>query len=280
MESSDLPFPSRTLSPREGAVVAWLEAERKLVVAVDDVATSFPWNRDAINDVLSALERKGWLRRTARGRYETILAETGGFAPPNPWAALSTWGRPYYVGFQSAAYELNLTPDRPAVAQVATPVGARAPKAWAEQPIVLIPMRAFSLEGVVDYDRRGIEIRLAGTERVLVDSAALPARVGGPQGLARIVTRAAPNADWKLVATLAGERPSGGAGLRRLAATLELAGEDVPVELAAAAGGAAVGASYLYLGERRLHGTHGRRLPQWAVVDNVGTEALREEVAR
>jgi predicted transcriptional regulator of viral defense system len=280
MELSGLPFPSRTLSSREGAIVAWLEAERKLIVSGDDVAVAFAWNREAVNDVLSALERKGWLRRTARGRYETILAETGGFAPPNPWAALSTWAQQYYVGFQSAAYELDLTPDRPAVVQVAAPVGARAPKAWALQPIALILMRAFSLEGVVDYDHRGIQVRLAGVERVLVDAGALPARVGGPQGLARVVTRATPNADWQRVAGLAGERPNGGAALRRLAATLDLVGEQVPADLAAAASAATVGASYLYLGERRLHGAHGRRLRQWMVVDNVGAESLREELAR
>jgi predicted transcriptional regulator of viral defense system len=280
MELSELQFPSRTLSSREGAIVAWLEAERRPVVSVDDVAASFPWNREAINDVLSALERKRWLRRTARGRYETILAETGGFAPPNPWAALSTWAQPYYVALQSAAYELDLTPDRPGVVQVAAPVGARAPKAWAEQPITLVPMRAFSLEGVIDYDRHSVQIRLATVERVLVDAGALPGRVGGPQGLARIATRAAVNADWELVDDLASRRPGGGAVLRRLAATLELAGAEIPVALAAAATAAAADASYLYLGERRLHGTHGRRLRQWAVVDNVGEEALREEIAR
>jgi hypothetical protein len=58
-------------------------------------ARAFPWPSTAVHDVLSRLQRKGWLRRTARGRYETILAETGGFAPPNPWAALSTWGQSY-----------------------------------------------------------------------------------------------------------------------------------------------------------------------------------------
>lgn len=280
MAQAHLSYPSRTLSSREGAIVAWLEAERRRLVSGDDVAAAFAWNRAAINDVLSALERKGWLRRTARGRYETILAETGGFAPPNPWAALSTWARPYYVGFQSAAYELDLTPDRPGIVQVATPVGTRAPKAWTEQPITLIPMRAFSIKGVIDYDRRGVQIRLASVERVLIDAGALPGRVGGPQGLARIVTRAAPNANWERVAELAGVRPNGGAALRRLAATLELTEGDVPDDLGRAASAAARDASYLYLGERRLHGAHGRRLRQWAVVDNVGAESLREELAR
>jgi predicted transcriptional regulator of viral defense system len=268
------------LASREGAVVAWLEAERRPVVSVQDVADVFPWSRVAIRDVLSHLERKGWLRRTARGRYETVLAETGGFAPPNPWAALATWAQPHYVALQSAAYEHDLTPDRPAMVQVAVPVGARAPKAWADVPIALIALRAFSQQGVEDDERHGVRIRLATPERVLVDAAALPGRVGGPQGLARIATRAAPTADWQHVTELAQDRPGGGAALRRLAATLDLVGTEIPPPLGAAAAAAAAHASYLYLGERRLHGAHGRRLRAWAVVDNVGEETLREEIGR
>lgn len=277
---TDVPFPSRTLASSEGAVVAWLEAERRPVVSVQDVADVFPWSRVAIRDVLSRLERKGWLRRTARGRYETVLAETGGFAPPNPWAALATWAQPYYVALQSAAYEHGLTPDRTATVQVAVPVGARAPKAWSDVPITLVSLRTFSPEGVEDDERHGVSVRLATPERILVDAAALPGRVGGPQGLARIATRAAATADWERVSALARMRPGGGAALRRLAAILELVGVTIPPPLAAAAAAAAAGASYLYLGERRLHGAHGRRLRDWAVVDNIGAETLREEVKR
>lgn len=261
-------------------MIAWLEAERRPVVSVADVAATFAWPRTSIHDVLAGLERKGWLRRTARGRYETVLAETGGFAPPNPWAALSTWGQPYYVALQSAAYERGLTPDRPAAVQVAVPVGARAPKAWADQPITLIPLRAFSLDGVETHEGHGVQFELATAERMLVDGAALPARVGGPHGLVRIASRAAPSVDWGRVVELAEQRPAGGAALRRLAAILELTGAEVPPALAAAARASAEGASYLYLGERRLHGATGPRLRDWAVVDNVGAATLREEIVR
>lgn len=48
-----MPFPSPALASREGAVVAWLEAERRPVVSVQDVADVFPWSRVAIRDVLS-----------------------------------------------------------------------------------------------------------------------------------------------------------------------------------------------------------------------------------
>jgi predicted transcriptional regulator of viral defense system len=273
------PFSSRTLSGREGAIVAWLEAERRPAVTVGDVADTFDWPRPAIHDVLSRLEHKGWLRRTARGRYETVLAETGGFAPPNPWTALSTWGQRYYVGFQSAAYEHGLTPDRPGTVQAAAPVGAKAPRAWAEVPVTLVMLRRFSLDGVVDVDRHGVTIAVATPEKLLVDASALPGRVGGPQGLARIADRAVADVDWDRVVQIARGRGGGTAALRRLAATLELIEHDVPASLAAAAV-VAPGTPQLYLGERRLHGARGRRLRDWAVVDNVGGERLRQEIER
>ncbi len=260
-------------------MVAWFEAERRATVSVQDVSEVFAWTPASIRDALSRLERKGWLRRTAQGRYETVLAATGGFAPPNPWAALSTWRQPYYVAFKSAAYEHGLTPDRPGAVQVAVPVGARAPKAWREVPIALITLRAFSDDGVDDVQCHGVAIRLAGPERVLLDGAALPHHVGGVLGLARIASRAVDTADWARVIELARERPGGGAALRRLATTLDLLGVEIPTPLATAAA-ACAGTSYLYLGERRLYGARGRRLAQWAVVDNVGVETLREEIAR
>jgi predicted transcriptional regulator of viral defense system len=267
------------LGEREGAVVAWLEAERRVTVSVQEVSEVFAWTPASIRDALSRLERKGWLRRTARGSYETVPAETGGFAPPNPWAALSTWRQPYYVAFQSAAYEHGLTPDHPGAVQVAVPVGARAPKAWREVPIALIALRAFSAEGVADAQRHGVTIRLASPERILLDGAALPHRVGGALGLARIASRAVDTAAWARVVELARERPGGGAALRRVAAILDLLDVKVPPPLATTAA-ACAGTSYLYLGERRLYGARGRRLARWSVVDNVGVETLREEIAR
>jgi predicted transcriptional regulator of viral defense system len=272
------PYLARTLGPREAAIVAWLEAEKRPVVSIEDVAQAFPWPPASIRGVLGRLERKGWLRRTARGRYETVLAETGGFAPPNPWAALSTWRQAYYIAFQSAAYERNLTPDRPAVVQVAVPIGAKAPKAWAEVPIALIALRSFSTEGVATEERHGVTVRLAGEEQILIDAAALPGHVGGPPGLARIASRAVDKANWSQVVALAQQRPNGAAALRRLAAIVELLGLEVPAPLAAAADGA--DESYLYVGERRVHGASGPRLPRWRVVDNVGAERLRDELRR
>lgn len=73
-------------------------------------------------------------------------------------------------------------------------------------------------------------------------------------------------------------RPSGRAA-RRIAALLEILDLQIPETLAKRAK-AHRGESLLYLGERRIHGARGTHLPRWAVVDNIGAAALREEIVR
>src|ERR1700730_18117328 len=106
----DAPYPARSLSAKEAEVVAWLESERRATLTPTDLATAFGWSPTTVRNnlsrlhpqgpvfptacgwspttvrnVLSRLNRKGWLVRTARGRYESVLAETGGYALPSPW---------------------------------------------------------------------------------------------------------------------------------------------------------------------------------------------------
>ena len=228
---------------------------------------------------VSSLARKGWLTRTARGRYETVLADTGGWALPNPWAALGTSGLRYYVGFQSAAYERGLTPDRPGSVQVCVPLGTNRPKAWGEIPISLIFLRSFAPVGVEQAELHGFQIKLARPEKILIDAGGLPGRIGGVHGLARVLDRAHPSLNWSLLVDLGERAVRGRAALRRIAALLEILDLEIPQTLAKHAQ-ARRGESLLYLGERRILGAHGPRLPRWAVVDNVGADVLREEIVR
>ncbi|MGH3102604.1 MAG: type IV toxin-antitoxin system AbiEi family antitoxin domain-containing protein [Gaiellaceae bacterium] len=260
-------------------MLAWLESERRRSVTIDEAAAALGWPSKRTREVLARLSRKGWLKRLARGRYETILAETGGWALPNPWAALSLWQQPYYVGFQSAAFELGLTPDRPAAVQACVPVGAKRPRAWEDMPIELVYLRTFTLEGAEQKTLHGFPVVVAATEKLLLDAAALPARIGGIFGLARVVDRALDRSDWERVAEFGERSRRGRTALRRLAATVEILGRPVPRPLAVHAV-AARGASPLYLGERRVFGSRGPRLDRWQVVANVDADALREEVAR
>lgn len=270
---------ARTLSKREAEVVGWLEAERRRSLTAAELRATLGWSDSVTWHVLSRLARKGWLRRTARGRYETVLAETGGWHVPNPWAALSAWEQRYYIGFKSAAYEHQLTSDRPGSVQACVSVGARRPLAWGGIPIALIFLPSFQDEGVQLEKLHGFEVRIASVEKTLVDGGALPGRIGGLLGLARVVDRASDRADWKRAVELGTTSSRGEAGLRRIAALLELLGHAVPRALAKAAT-AGPRASPLFLGERRVYGAHGKRLPKWRVVVNVDPSLINEEVRR
>jgi predicted transcriptional regulator of viral defense system len=271
--------PARTLSGREAKVIAWLEAERRPSISSREISGHFGWPSQIVWHTVSNLARKGWLTRTSRGHYETVLADTGGWALPNPWAALGTSGLRYYVGFQSAAYERGLTPDRPGSVQICVPAGTNRPKAWAMIPITLIFLRSFSPNGIEQAKLHDFQIKIAKPEKILIDAAGLPGRIGGVHGLARVLNRAHPNLDWGLLIDLSEQETRGRAALRRIAALLEILDLRIPATLAKHAR-AHRGGSVLYLGERRIFGAHGTHLVRWGVIDNIGTSALREEILR
>jgi predicted transcriptional regulator of viral defense system len=272
-------YPTRSLSKQEAQVMSWLEAERRSTVTVEDVASVLGWKPTTIRKVLSRLAEKGWLQRVGHGRYESVLAETGGFALPNPWAALSLWQQPYYVGYQSAAYEQGLTSDRPGDVQVCVAQNARRPRAWEKFPIAFVWQRGFTLAGTFERQTHSFMVRFASPERLLVDGAARPSRMGGLPGLVRVLDRAREQVDWQKVVELSTEIPRGRPALKRLASLLTLLTAEVPAPLDRAAA-AVPGEHPILLGEKRLHGSAGPVDRRYGVVRNVDPESLREEVRR
>lgn len=271
--------PPRTLSRREAELVSWLEVERLKSVSLAEIESALDWPQKRTYDIASRLAKKGWLHRTRAGHYEPLLGESAGIMVPNPWVALTSWKVPHYVALASAAYEHNLIPDRPGAVQVCVPVGTTAPAGWRELAITLVPRRAFQLDGSQLAESHGVTIRLAGIERVLLDSATMPGRVGGVFGLARIVDRGLEQADWRRFVELAEKASRGVAAARRIAALLEILGQKVPPALAKLAS-ARRGGAPIYLGSTRAQGRRGEILPRWRVQLNVSPEALREEVKR
>lgn len=271
--------PNRTLSRREAELVSWLEVERPKSVSLVEIASALDWPQKRTYDVASRLAKKGWLHRTRAGHYEPLLGESAGILVPNPWVALTSWKVPHYVALASAAYEHNLIPDRPGTVQVCVPVGTTAPAGWRELAITLVPRRAFQLDGSRLTQAHGVTVRLAGIERVLLDSATIPGRVGDVFGLARIVDRGAEQADWRRFVELAEKASRGVAAARRIAALLEILDQEVPPTLAKLAS-AGKSAPPIYLGGTRVHGRRGELLPRWRVQVNLSPEALREEVRR
>jgi predicted transcriptional regulator of viral defense system len=277
--SPDQMGPPRTLSRREAELVSWLEVERPKSVSLAEISGALDWPQKRTYSLTSRLAKKGWLHRTRAGHYEPLLGESAGILVPNPWVALTSWKVPHYVALASAAYEHHLSPDRPGAVQVCVPVGTTAPAGWRELAIALVPRRAFQLDGSQLTEAHGVPVRLAGVERVLLDSATMPGRVGGVFGLARIVDRGHEQTDWRRFAELAEKASRGVAAARRIAALLEILGQEVPPALAKLAS-ARKGAPPIYLGSTRVHGRRGEILPRWRVQLNLSPEALREEVSR
>jgi predicted transcriptional regulator of viral defense system len=271
--------PPRTLSRREAELVSWLEVERPKSVSLAEISSALDWPQKRTYSVTSRLAKKGWLHRTRAGHYEPLLGESAGILVPDPWVALTSWRVPYYVALASAAYEHNLTPDRPGAVQVCVPFGTTAPAGWRDLAITLVPRRTFTLDGSQLAERHGVIVRLAGIERVLLDSATTPGRVGGVFGLARIVERGSEQTDWLRFTELAEGASRGAAAARRIAALLEILGQEVPLTLGEVAS-VRKGAPPIYLGSTRTHGRRGQILPRWRVLLNLSPEALREEVHR
>jgi predicted transcriptional regulator of viral defense system len=268
----------RTLGPREAEVLAWLETERPAVIEVTDVADAVGVSREYARTLVWRLERKGWLQRLTRGRYEPLLGASGGWPAPDPWAALDGWVRPYYISFASAAYELGLTPDRPGEVQVATVTGAALTPGMAEMGVRLVRLRRFVLEGSEKLDLHGHGVRIATTGRCLLDCATHLDLAGGALGLARMLVRADGRVDWAWLTRVAGRFPRGVGAMRRLGALLEILDLEIPAPLL-----------------KSVVGPHGRPIPldslsgrasdglvlaRWAVRLNVAPETIREEVRR
>lgn len=264
---------TRSLGRRQAEVVSWLEAERRRSVTSREVIEQFHWPEPMASNVLSDLASKQWLRRVARGVYEFLPAETGGFRLDDPWPALATWTAKYYVGFRSAAYQHGLTPDRPGRVQVAVPFGIHRPRSWGETPIALFHQRDYSEIGVEPVVVAGWEVRVSDPERTVLDGAIQAKRIGGISELARELSRAHPDLDWTALVTYATTLRRGLIGLRRLGALAELLELPRPKDVEAAVGQPR---SRLYLGETAIYGAAGRVLKPWNVVDNVGRRVSAE----
>lgn len=277
-DTSDTHYNPRTLGPREAEVVAWMETERPPTIDVDIVSQTFGWPRRSTQEIILRLQRKHWLTRSSRGHYEPLLGASGGWALPNPWAALASWGTPHYVAFASAAHEHGLTPDRPGAVQVCVPFGRTRPKGWSMLPVAFVHVRTFNDDGVEVRELHGFPIHISSVEKTLLDCALVIARAGGALGLARIADRALDRSNWEALVTLARAVPRGRAGTRRLAAILQLLGHEVPDALADYAT-ATPGEALLYL-DGPARGRRGKHLARWRVAVNIDADALREETRR
>lgn len=99
------------LSTQERQILGALVAAEATGVTVEDVLRAFPMPRSSANQIISRLQRKGWLNRVRRGVYAIVPLEAATTAPAieHAWPLAMELFDPCYVSGWSAAEHWDLT---------------------------------------------------------------------------------------------------------------------------------------------------------------------------
>jgi len=266
---------ARSLSKTEAGLVSQLEFEGELIIDLDTIQRLTGLDRNPARILATRLSKKGWLARVRRGVYQFVPAQMGGYERQDWFMVLQAVRAPYYLSFLAAAYHYGLTPQRPTVAQIATPRLIRARYATPEHGIEQVVIGEERFFGTREETRDGLTITIAEPEKAVIDCLDAVKRCGGILEVARIVHRAARRLD---VATLVDYAIRVGTKTlsQRLGYLLELAGVDVEGrDLQRLKEG--LGRRRAYLANVSMYGRKGSFVPRWGLIDNVGRERLLSE---
>lgn len=95
------------LGTQEREIIDYFVSNEKVTVGADELVDAFPMSRQAANQILSRLRRKGWLQRMKRGVYVTVPL---GSSSPEPvvedaWPlAMSLYSPCFISGWSAAEY--------------------------------------------------------------------------------------------------------------------------------------------------------------------------------
>lgn len=240
-------------------------------------ATALEITPRATSLVLSALSRRGWLKRLRRGLYLVLPLEaesrTSGVVE-DTWLLATELFSPCYIAGWTAAEHWGLTEQIFRSTFVATATRARRSRvevAGAEFHLAQVPRRR--LEGVGTVWRSSERVPLSSPERTIADALVDPAWLGGVRHLAEILRSHRESKAWrpdKLIAEL--EVIGTGAAFKRLGFLSEALGLDAPTVVEAALTRRTTGIVKL---DPAVH-SRGRLLSRWGLWVNasVGEDSL------
>ena len=266
---------ARPLSKAEARLVSQLEFESAILIDLDTIQRLTGLDRNSARILATRLVKKGWLARVRRGVYQFVPAQMGGYERQDWFMVLQAVRAPYHLSFLAAAYHYGLTPQRPTLAQIATPRLIRARYATPEHGIEQVIVAESQFFGMREETRDGLTITIAEPEKAVIDCLAAVKRCGGILEVARIVHRAARRLD---VATLVDYAIRVGTKTlsQRLGYLLELAGVDVDGSGLQRLQ-ASLGRRRAYLASVSMYGRKGSFVPRWGLIDNVGRDRLVSE---
>jgi predicted transcriptional regulator of viral defense system len=199
-----------------------------------DVMTTRRWigkETKPTSRLLDSLQGKGWLERLGQDLYALIAPLRSSESPGrrNPLALAWTSARPAYIGWGSAAAFHGYETRSPTQIAVATtrPRRRRVICGQEVRYVAVSPQRFFGFTSEIYC---GSPLEISNREKTVTDCVDRPSLCGGYAELCGIISRAAPELDWKLL--LAYVRRFRSISLvQRLGFFLELVEADVPEAL-------------------------------------------------
>jgi predicted transcriptional regulator of viral defense system len=264
----------RTLSHNESKIVLDLAWRRQETVTLEAIRAALACSESYARFMAHRLVKKGWLDRLRPGLYQLVPAERGreGVADTNPLAAGAVLAAPYFFSFGTACTHHGLTEQVFSEVYLVTRT-RRRPRLVRGKRYVFVPAPEERFFGFAKLKVLGAAVRMATTERALVDAVDRPRYAGGIGEVSRIVARASRRVSWDVL--LDGLRRFGESALvQRLGYLLELNRVAVPRGPRAALRELVRPGSKILLGPRDSWGLRGPLSSAWNVIENVPREVL------
>lgn len=186
------------LGPKEAEFISLFATRNSGFFGLDE-ATKFWKNKKLTYDLLSRLERKGWIERIEKGKYLVIPLEAG---PRRKWSSdtyliASEMVSPASIGYWSAIRHWNWTEQIPRIVYVQTTKRKSNPR-----PIVLgvryefVTVNKRKFFGHTKEWRSGKPILITDREKTLIDCADDVERAGSIEELIKAVKSSSIEISW------------------------------------------------------------------------------------
>jgi predicted transcriptional regulator of viral defense system len=190
-----LPMPNKSrdlggLSAHERELISLAVAEERTSISADDVQRTRGCSRSMAHQILSRLERKGWLHRLRRGIYSVVPLGATEREPAieNGWLVAMAVFQPAFISGWTAAEHWNLTEQIFNTIAVVTTTKPR----HTTQTIGGVRFRVRAIEEHRFFGAEAVwfgsaSVQVADASRTLIDIADLPKLGGGGRHMLDVV---------------------------------------------------------------------------------------------
>lgn len=184
---------SRSLGPRELALLEAWEADRRRVVTLDDIEAQSPGlARSSVRALAARLRRKGFLSPVGRGVYAVLPVAAMGIDAPDVSLQLEALRRRdlrFYLGFDSAAAHYGWYPEAYGRVTIGVLSGTAPPKSTTVGTVLrsVKALPSIGAEHIVESRWRDSRVPISTRELTILDAVRKPEFVDGISGCLRVL---------------------------------------------------------------------------------------------